>query len=105
MRSRSSRVHRLALARALARGVCGADEMAGPDLPELRLDGGAGIAVVRVGAACSEAAGLGRVNQIGRAAWNRREPTLPDLAGVAFELRQGSQQRLGIGMLRGLEEC
>ena len=78
-----------------------ADEVAWPDLAELRHARRAGVSA-RVLAARGEATRVGRVEQIGRTARNCRQAPLPD--AVALELRQRTEQRLGVGVLGAVEE-
>ena len=78
-----------------------ADPVCGPDLAQLRLVLGA-VVVARVAAAGGEAAGLGRVVQVGWTAGNGGQPPLAQVR--ALELGQRAEQRLGVGVLGVVEE-
>ena len=86
---------------SLAGGMGRAHPVALPNLAQLGQPLGARVAA-GVGTPRREAARLRRVDQIGRAARDRRQPPLAD-AG-ALDLRQRTEQRLGVGMLRVVEE-
>ena len=78
-----------------------ADEVARADLAQLLRLVRAGI-LLPVRAARREAAGLGRVDQVGRAPGDGRQAALAD--ALALELGQGAEERLGVRVLRVLEE-
>ena len=78
-----------------------ADPVPRADLPQLRLHL---VAVVDPGvlAARREAARLGRHEEIGRAARDRRQAVVPRI--MVVDVRERAEERLGVGMLGPVEE-
>ena len=76
--------------------------MARPDLAQLRHVLRARVVRVRVRAARREAARVGQIDEIRRPAGDRGQPALAD--AFALELRQRAEQRLGVRMLRMVEQ-
>ena len=89
--------------RSLA-GCAAPDPVAGTDLAQLRLDGRARVVVVRVRTTRREAAGLGRVDEVGRTSGDGDQSPLPDLALVALELWQRAEECLRVRVLGVVEE-